>query len=328
MAHLTTPDVAAFRARTLDRARIEAIGAHVRECTECARLLFTDPALQQSAQSLWTPEPERRPWRIALAAAAVILLLTAACLALWLRNDPPGQVHIPPPPRPPVEMARVIHDGAVAITLDANGALQTVSATRPDWNDLVSSALRTGAPPVANRTSLSGTGEVLRGNGDLAPVKLIEPVASVVESDRPRFRWSTIPGRRYQVIVVRDGAVAARSELLSGPVWTPDAPLTRGETHAWQLIVMQGESEQTVPPPDAPPARFHVLSEAEAQELRDARASGSLLVTGLVASKLGLEEIAASELRAFAEGHRDLAAASRLAAHYDPPAPTTTKPDQ
>ena len=192
----------------------------------------------------------------------------------------------------------------------------------------LSSAIYTGTPPAANRGGLWGTSEVLRGNGNHAPVKLLEPVASVVESDRPRFRWSAIPGARYRVIVARDGTVTARSELLSASAWTAGVPLTRGETYAWQLIVIRGESEQTVPPPDAPPARFHVLPDADAQELRDARASGSRLITGLVASKLGLEEVAARELRAFAERHPELAAASRLAAHYDRPAPTTTKPDQ
>jgi hypothetical protein len=223
----------------------------------------------------------------------------------------------------------VIRDGVAAITLDDSGTVQQISTPRPEWNNLVASALRSGTPPASARGDLTGSGAILRGDGDPArSITLIEPVAIVVESDRPQFRWTALAGARYRVVVASDGTAVAKSGLQSAVTWTPSTPLARGGTYAWQVTVVQDERETTVPPPDAPPARFRVLSEKESRELETARASGSQLVTGLVAARLGLHDVAARELTAFATAHPGLPAASRLAAHYERPAPITTNADQ
>lgn len=332
IAHLTSAEIDAFHGQRLDRERTEAIGAHVRECVECSRLLWSDDGIAQSVQSVWTSEAQsavRRP-RLAWAAAAAIALIAGAGVWLWASRDEPQQVRATPTrPLPPAATPRVIRDGDAAISLDANGNVQNISTPRDEWNTLVASALRTGTPPAADRGGLTGSGAILRGDDVLTSrVTLIEPVAVAVESDRPQFRWTMLAGARYRVVVARDGTAVIKGVLQSDVTWTASTPLARGETYAWQLTVLRDDGEITVPPPDAPPARFRVLSQGQLRELEAARASGSQLVTGLVAARLGVDDVAARELTAFATAHPELAAASRLAARYERPAPITTNADQ
>lgn len=316
MTHLSASDVSDFRARKLDRARVEAIGAHVRECSECARRLWSDPAILGSAEAVWKPEPRRARWRavVAWAAAAAAVI---AVMVFWTRRDDPAQTPIartlePVAPRTPA--TRLVRDGAVTITLDERGAVRSVATQRPEWDALVAEALRSGRPPASSTAALGGTAAVLRGDGVTAPaVTLLEPVAVVVESDRPRFRWTAAAGARYRVLVARDDALVAKSEPQPDTAWVPSAPLTRGKIYGWQLAITIDGREWIVPPPDARPARFRVLSDDEVRELEAARATGSRLLTGLVAARLGLTDLARRELNAFAAGQRDLPVARTLA---------------
>lgn len=332
MTHLSASDVSDFRARKLDRARVEAIGAHVRECSECTRRLWSDHAIVESAEAIWKPERRRPRWRaVAVWAAAAAAIIVA--ILVWTRRDEPGTapmvVRKPEPVVPRTPATRVVRDGAVAITLDESGAVRSVATQRPEWDALVAEALRSGKPPASSAAALVGTAAVLRGDGVTAPaVTLLEPVAVVVEPDRPRFRWTEVTGGRYRVLVALDGALVARSEPQPGRTWVPPAPLTRGQVYAWQLAVTIDGREWIVPPPDARPARFRVLGDDEVRELDAARATGSRLLTGLVAARLGLTDLAGRELNAFAAEQRDLPVARTLASRYERPAPTTTNADQ
>jgi hypothetical protein len=332
-AHVTPADVAAFRARTLDRAGIEAIGAHMRECSECTRVVFGDPGIAESVQSAWTPEPSSRRWL--LPAFAAVAAFVAIGLGVWTTRDGRRGEDVDTTTAPGtgvVLVARLIHDGSVAITLDGHGAVKDVSTSRPEWNDLAMTALRTGQLPVAARVDLTTPGVVLRGDDSDAPrVRLLEPAGETVESDRPEFRWSPVPRARYRVVVARDGRIVAKSELLSGTRWQPPQPLRRGEVYAWQLAVVAGDREWTFPSPEDPAAQFHVLGADAAHELQAARERDSRLVLGLVAARHGLDDLAERELSAFADAHPGIANAAKLAEAaktQERPAPTTTKADQ
>lgn len=318
-AHLTTADVTAFRERRLDRARVEAIGAHVRDCGQCARLLWTDRRIAESTDAMWKSErsPLRSRFLPAIAAALAVII---AGVVIWSLRQEQHPARIAGP--------STLRDGSVAITVNADGSLRDVSTPRPEWNALAADALRSGTPPRAGTQSLHGTAAVLRGQDEAAQVKLLEPVGMVVESDRPQFRWTLMLGARYRVLIAREGAVAAKSALLTGDSWSPDASLPRGAVYDWQLLVVAGAHEWPVPPPNAPPARFRVLADPEMRELDAARTTGSHLLAGLVGARLGLDDVAARELAAFAANHRRIRAASTLARHYERPAPTTTNGDQ
>jgi hypothetical protein len=331
MAHVTIADVAAFHERTLDRARVESIGAHVRDCAECTRLVFGNRGVAGSVQAVWTPEaqPAGR-WRpLAIAAAAA---LVAVAIGVWItREDPQRRVA---PVRDPETriIARMIRDGSVAITLDGQGAVMDVSSSRIEWNALALNALRSGELPAAPRIDLATPGEILRGDDPEAPrLTLKEPVGIIVESDRPAFRWTRVPGARYRVVVAHDAQVVAKSELLSETSWQPPQPLRRGAVHAWQLAVVLEDREWTFPSPEQPAAQFHILADDAKRELDAARERGSHLLTGLVAARHGLRDLARDELSTFAAANPGLANGSKLAAsarRYDRPAPTTTNADQ
>jgi len=322
--HLSSADVAAFREGRLDRERIESIGAHVRECEQCAQWLWNDPRIEMSVHAVWSSESALRRRLLIAAAIAAAIAITFIGIALWTtRSEPPRIVHVPPHPSP----SPVVRDGTVGVTLDANGVVRGVSTPRAEWSALVTDALRNGAVPAA-LPALTGEALVLRGENETARVVLHEPLGVVVESDRPRFRWTGLPGARYRVLIAAGGTMVRKSALQTAETWTPDAPLPRGAVYAWQLIVVIGERERTVPPPNAAAARFRVLGESELRELDAARATNSRLLTGVVAARFGLRDVAARELTTFASRHREIGAAAALAARYERPAPTTTNGDQ
>lgn len=308
--HVTPSDIAAFRARTLDRERIEAIGFHVRKCADCSRMVFGDAGIRRDVQQLWAPgthAPVRLAW---IAAIAAVL---AGVIVMWPVREQTPRV-VPPPPIRHEPVLTSIRDGSLVLTMDAKGSLQNVASPSKEWNAMAEEALRTGALPRADLAGLASSGEVLRGDEEDAPnVTLLAPVAIAVESATPTFRWTATPHARYRVLVANDGVAIAKSDAQSTPSWTPRKPLPRGATYAWQLIVLTEEREWTFPAPEQSPARFRVVSDAEHRQLEAARAAQSHLLTGLVAARLGLTDTAAHELAQFASVHRDIAAASRLA---------------
>lgn len=321
-AHITSSDVTAFHDRRLDRARIESIGAHVRECEQCARLLWNDSRIAESAEALWSDKTRSRRWLAIAAAVAAALAIIMIGVAIRRPRREPQIVRVERP------SSRVVRDGNIGITLDANGAVRNVSTPRAEWNALVASALRSG---VVSGTGALPPGEetpVLRGEGQTPRVNLLEPLGVVVESDRPRFRWTGVTGARYRVLIARDEKIVMKSALQTRETWMPDGPLPRGAVYAWQLTVVAGAREWTVPRPDAPSARFRVLAESELRELDAARATKSRLLIGVVAARFGLGDLAARELTAFASEHHEIGAATALAGRYERPAPTTTNGDQ
>jgi hypothetical protein len=318
--HVTPSDLAAFRARTLGAERTRTIGLHVRECADCSQIVFGDPVIRRNVRQMWGIGPSKFV-KIAAAAAAIAAMI-AGVLALWpVRESTPRPV---PPPIRREPAVTSIRDGSLVLTMDAHGSLRNVTSPSREWSALAEAALRTSMLPRAELSGLELPAEVLRGGDEDAPrLTLLAPVAVAVESATPEFRWTAMRGVRYRVLVARDGATIAKSGVQSDTNWTPRKPLPRGATYAWQLTVITDAREWTLPPPDAPPARFRVLSDAALRELEAARAAQSHLVTGLVAARLGVTGTAARELAQFASEHRTIAAAPRLA---DAAARATTQP--
>jgi hypothetical protein len=307
--HVTPSDIAAFRARTLDREHIEAIGMHVRQCADCSRMMFSDPGIREDVRDIVEPAAHRSTqlaWIAAIAAVIGGVILMSPVREQTRRVVPPPIRHEP--------VVTSIRDGSLILTMDAKGSLQNVASPSKEWSAIAEAALRTGALPRADLDGLASSGEVLRGTDEDAPrVTLLAPVATAVESATPTFRWTATPGALYRVLIANDGVAIAKSDAQSAPTWTPRKPLPRGATYAWQLIVITEAREWTFPAPDASPARFRVISDAELRELEAARAAQSHLLTGLVAARLGIPDTAARELAQFASEHREIAAASRLA---------------
>jgi hypothetical protein len=253
--HVGDVDIARFHAGQLDRARVEEIGRHVRECPACAARVWETPATQRAAAALTrnaSAEPRRRIRWLA-AAAALLAILGIAAYALW---------H--PRPKPAPVIAHV----------------QPIDVAPPAWLH----ELR------------RGSGEVVRGPEDGEPhVQLLAPVGQGVESQTPLFRWTQVRGR-CEVTVARRGEVVAASGPLTTGSWTPPHPLPRDAEYEWQLTIDANGKHRRVPAADQPPARFRIISAADAQRLATARASGDPLAAGLAAAHAGVIDEALAEL--------------------------------
>ncbi|HEY7616776.1 MAG TPA: hypothetical protein VH744_08235, partial [Terriglobales bacterium] len=196
-----------------------------------------------------------------------------------------------------------LNDGGRRVILDREGNLSGVEAP-PPLRDAVAAALRTGRVPmpeliaglVGPRGSLRGVSRSVTGFGPL------QPAATVVEADRPSFRWNPLTGAsRYQVSVYGPDfdRVAASGEL-NGLEWTPVRSLRRGVTYTWQVTAYRGGETITAPAPPAPEAKFRILEAEKAAELERARRehAGSHLLLGVLYARAGVLDEAEKEFQA------------------------------
>jgi hypothetical protein len=282
-----------------DDARAAA-DAHLAECATC-RAEIEDLRGFGREVAAWSPQSRQRRvhngWWAALAAAAVIAVV------LFLTRSPaperPGTMPQPIAVTRPATMVVVLRDGQRQVGLDANGALHG-TAVEGQWAALVTGALRN--PDLATPASLhalEASRDAQRGSSQASGLALDEPVGSVVESDRPRFRWHGSDELAHFDVAVFDGPgrVLARGATAERE-WQPPTPLPRGATYAWQVRAKKKSEEIVAPAPDEPEARFGVLGADVVDAIASARARGEgHLVVGLLYFHGG----------AIAEAHKEFA---------------------
>ena len=94
-----------------------------------------------------------------------------------------------------------LRDGALRLVVDAEGRLGGLPAGVPDDARAEAELALAGAlPPSTALNGLRGpAGALMGGTPDAAAFGPLSPVGTVVESDRPLFRWSAMPGAsRYR----------------------------------------------------------------------------------------------------------------------------------
>jgi len=136
--------------------------------------------------------------------------------------------------------------------------------------------------------------------------RLLSPVGTAVEVDRPVFRWEPLRGASTYTVVVSttdfqttDFQEVASSPRLSATEWKPSRPLPRGAAYLWQVRALRDGQEVTSPKPPEPEARFRVLDPEQAAELSKARQTyRSHLLLGILYAKAGLLDDAEKELEA------------------------------
>jgi hypothetical protein len=123
----------------------------------------------------------------------------------------------------------------------------------------------------------------------LAP---LSPIATIVRTTRPVFRWSPHPGARGYVVTIYgpDFDQVMSSPALTETTWTAAAALKQGITYQWQVTADTSEGPVRAPAPPAPDARFRVIDAAAGKTLaRDlARAGSSKLLKGLLLAQAGV----------------------------------------
>ena len=268
------PDLAAYVDLILPLARRAEIAAHLETCERCRQDVADLERIRASSA-------RKTPW-LAYAAAAVLVIALAG-ITLWPRG-PLRSVPQPPSPRSaaPVPIATT-----TATTYD-----------RPEWQTAVDEARRTGrVPRAAILAEIHASPETLRGNDRATPAKL-DPAGVVIETTTPRFTWTAFDHARYVVSVFDGDRKVASSGKITTAWWIPASPLARGKTFTWQVEVARDGKSEIIPAPPSPPAMFHIIDEATARDLDDARRRYPTdhLLLGVLYARAGLESSAREEL--------------------------------
>jgi anti-sigma factor RsiW len=327
--HTSYDDIAAHVDGRLDDSEAEVVARHARECEACAAEIERLQALKQGLENRRTPADHPHwldgswhsmlGWKggLALAGTVAVALAVAVVLGLWR----PHETY----PRPDSEQAvakATIRDGKRVFTLTAAGAVSGLESLSPADRAAVEQALaaRTIEAPEMI-AQLGGKRELLLGSADTTPrLELLAPLATVVESERPVFRWKALAGAQYQVNLYDSRYTSVGvSGWMHETQWQVSQPLRRGERYSWQVKVRRDGTDFTVPVPPMPEARFQVLDAAGEEKISAMRSEwgDSHLVLGVVYARAGLLDDAARELRELDEENPDSPATAALRASIE-----------
>lgn len=237
------------------------------------------------------------------------------------RQDEPVAVlspHRPPRPTPQsfaispgAEATHVaLNDGGGQVAFDARGGLRGLEALSPEARGAVSRSLETRrvvTPRVLDDLAGGANGVLMSGATNAggqagSSFDLVAPVGRVVREDRPVLRWRPLAGAvSYRASLVDSNfGVVAESMSTEATEWTLPAPLARGRTYYWQVTAtLAGGGEVMTPRTPAPRARFRVLEQTAADELRrlEETAPESHLARGVLYARAGLVAEAEAEFR-------------------------------
>ncbi len=144
--------------------------------------------------------------------------------------------------------------------------------------------------------------ENLSGNPAVAvPFDLDYPVACIIESTRPTFRWQPLERASRYKVEIRDlmnGREFASPDTITDTNWPVTGfSLQRGHTYSWVVVAMRDGQEVHSYQPPLRPARFKVLDDASVQALQ--HASDSSLAQGILYTQLGMPDEGERHLRDF-----------------------------
>jgi anti-sigma factor RsiW len=319
-AHLAAGQTADYVDQKLAGEALQMVDDHLSGCEQCAVAVADLRAFRNEiAPSLdrrYGPASASGGWRqkfaslfkegpvpaFGAAALAVLVVATIAWLVWRTREEkapqvvavssPTPQVSQPTPspepslqPSPAPEVVAQLNDGEVP----------------PAYQNLVKKALT--SQRIERSSQLQGLtrrGSSLMGsNNQPREFSVLEPVGSVLLTDRPAFRWSAMEGATGYVVEVYDDQfkLAASSPQLTDRSWTQSLP--RGKIYSWQVKAIKDGQEITSPRPPAPQAKFRILDAAKANELARAKRaySSSHLTLGLLYADAGLLKEAEQEFR-------------------------------
>lgn len=211
-----------------------------------------------------------------------------------------------------------LKDGGRLVTLDEQGRDKGLEDLPNAWQTAIRKTLlgqRVNKPAILDAVS-DGAGASLRGSADDMAFNVISPVGTVVESDRPLFRWSALREAASYSVVIFDYQFnrVVQSASLSATQWTPPRALQRGATYFWQVTAIADGREILSPRAAAPEAKFAVLGQGEAEELKRARLSipDSHLTLGVLYAQAGLLDEAEREFHLLVEANPKSLAALKL----------------
>lgn len=355
--HLSYEELADYLDEKLSGIQRGAVESHLEICRMCDAELqdlrnfsleITALPPEQSPAPL-VPHAPARSWRRqlmesltvrwpVLAGASALLLLIAWLFYSQLRDGrqtPPIIVAVSPTSAPSSPSPAVVeggeptgalalNDGGGRVILDQEGRLIAQHPLPPAYEQMIRRALTTGRVETPDLAALNVKTGSLMGGGENALFKLLEPVAKVIESNQPDFRWQPLAGAASYTVTVYDADFnrVMTSPLLTGTEWRMQPPLPRGAIYSWQVKAMKDGREVIVPEPPAPEARFKVLEQAKAAELARARRqfADSHLTLGLLYAQAGMLDESERELRMLVDANQASSLARKLLRSVKPSA--------
>jgi hypothetical protein len=307
--HLLFEQLKAYVDGSVDQTDQEIVESHLSLCSQCAedeadlRKIRADltgylprnkPSFASQALLLWRSPEYSLPFRTALAAAVVFLILLATLFYRSSNNEIQGKwkqalaenqalkekvqelekTKVSAPVETPQKSTLLVslRDGSGRIEMDQSGMLYGVDSYPPAYHDKIQAVLKSGSLSYPRWfDDLGQRAEIVRGEqaSVSGPFRVLSPVGVVELSDHPQFQWSSCPGASQYQLKVYDNKfrVVAFSPKLDSLSWSPSAPLNRGEIYSWQVVAFTSERTITVPLAPAPEAKFKVLEEQKMREL-------------------------------------------------------------
>ena len=201
-------------------------------------------------------------------------------------------------------------------TLDQDGKLSGADDLPPAYQNLLAKALSTQRIEKSSQLQgLTRPPSALMGSDNKTDrFVVLAPAGTVLLTDKPAFRWSTMGGASGYVVEVYDDQfkLVATSPQLTDPSWT--TTLARGKVYSWQVKALKDGEEFTSPRPPAPQAKFRILDQAKANELARARRAyaNSHLTLALLYADAGLIQEAEQQLRLLRRANPNSAVARSL----------------
>ena len=352
--HLTPLQTADYVDRNLSGESLQVVTDHLAGCEQCAfavedlRAFRNEiaPSLDREYRPATVPVANAHSWRERFvsffrtspvpafgSAALAVLLLGVMGWLVWrtpreaepevavapspsLQPSPASTPSSQPAPSPATVVAQ-LNDGAGVLSLDAEGKLSGAENLPAAYQAAVKKALATQR--IERSSQLQGlsrpSSALMSSDNPKEVFSLIEPVGSVLMTNRPTLRWSRLEGATGYTVEVYDDhfKLVASSPQLTNLSWTTSA-LPHGKLYSWQVTAMKDGQEITSPRPPAPQAKFRILDQTKANELARARRAygSSHLTLGLLYTEAGLLKEAEAELRALRRANPDSEVARNL----------------
>lgn len=318
--HLTAAQTADYVDQKLAGEALQVVDDHLSGCDQCllavADLRAFRDEIAPSLDRRYGPAPaskggwlrrfeslfKARPVPAFGAAALAMLVVATIAWFVWrTREEKAPEVVAVSSPTPPVSQPGPSPEPSLQPPPAPVVAQLNDGEVPPAYQDRVKRALT--SQRIERSSQLQGltrSGSSLMGsNNQPHEFSVLEPVGSVLLTDRPSFRWSVMKGATAYVVEVYDDQfkLVATSPQLTSNSWTQSLP--RGKVFSWQVKATKDGQEITSPRPPAPQAKFRILDAAKATELARAKRaySSSHLTLGLLYADTGLLKEAEQEFR-------------------------------
>jgi hypothetical protein len=261
---------------------------------------------------------DHRAVKIAVQFLAVVIAVAAIVLIAKLQTDAEARL-ARGEGAVPLQGATLIElrDGTHTVILQTDGridGLENLPLADQQTIRGVLAAQRIDAPAVL-RPLLERRAAVLAATDPSAMSVIISPAWTVIGSDQPTFRWSTVPGAAQYRVRVYD---EASSEVTASPVvrvtnWRPPRPLARDKTYLWRVTAL-GPAPANAESLTTPEARFLLVGVAEARRVDQLRLlyQARRLTLGVLYAGAGFRQEAEAELQALLNANPSAQAAQKL----------------